>query len=90
MPVKKLVQVRDLLKKQQSILKNENTSSEEREKISKDLTKTLSEFIDFIKQNPNVVYEYSDLINEIQRLATENKSILEKISHEIPTKKRLQ
>ncbi len=80
MPVKKLIQVRDLLKKQQSILKNGNTSSEEREKISKDLTKTLSEFIDFIKQNPNVVHEHPDLINEIQKLATENKTILEKNS----------
>ncbi|HIC86699.1 MAG TPA: hypothetical protein EYP03_00250 [Aquificae bacterium] len=80
MPVKKLIQVKELLEKQQSILKNKNTNPQEREKISKDLIKTLAEFIDFIKQNPNVVHEYPDLISEIQKLASENKSILERTS----------
>ena len=80
MPIKKLIQVKELLKKQQAILKNKDTTPQEREEISKDLIKTLAEFIDFIKQNPSIVHEYPDLINEIQRLATENKSILERIS----------
>ena len=80
MSIKKLIRVRELLKKQQSILTNKDIPPKEREKVSKDLIKTLSEFIDFIKQNPNVVHEYPDLIDEIQKLATENKSILEKIT----------
>ena len=80
MSIKKLIRVRELLKKQQSILTNKDIPPKEREKVSKDLIKTLSEFIDFIKQNPNIVHEYPDLINDIQRLAIENKNILEKIS----------
>jgi len=76
--IKKLTQVKELLKKQQEILRNPEISSEERENISKELTSTLSNFIDFLKQNPSIVHEYPDLINDIQRLASENKALLEK------------
>ncbi len=78
MAIKKLTQVKELLKKQQEILRNPEISSEERENISKELTSTLSNFIDFLKQNPSIVHEYPDLINDIQRLASENKALLEK------------